>query len=469
MTNLSTRLSAFFLFLLFTFSGLLPALAQQGPVSPAVAAALQARLDQERINKNLVGVSAAVIIPGQGVWRGASGMSHGTVPIDTAMVFAIGSITKTIVSTTVLLLAQDSLLSLTDSLHNWLPSYPNIDSNITVRQLLQHRSGLFNYTNSQTWGTAVNSNLYATWTADQILNNYVNPPLAAPGAMFSYCNTNYLLLGRIIEEVTDSAWWEVVRHRLLDRYQLSGIYAEQIEPGTGLMPHNWQLVSGVKYDLSSLSRTAIWTSASSAGCMAANSFDVARFAKLLFEGQILQPAWLAQMKQFGSVPGGASFNGYGLGLMRINNLGQSVWGHGGNIPGFASMMIYSPVDSISVSVLINQDWTTIPIGLAMLQTAQQALTLDAAAELDQEEPQLACYPNPSAGAATVYFSFSKPGRVELQLLNSVGQEVAQLASGNHSSGKHQLPVSVEHLPNGLYFCRLTSEAGVKVQPLVIAR
>jgi CubicO group peptidase (beta-lactamase class C family) len=261
----------------------------------------------------------------------------------------------------------------------------------------------------------------------------------------------------------------VVRHRLLIPHQLSGIYAEQIEPATGLMPHNWQLVNGVKYDLSSLSRTAIWTSASSAGIMASNSIDIARFAKLLFEGHILQPAWLAQLKQFGLVPAGASFNGYGLGLMRINNLGQSVWGHGGNIPGFATMMIYSPVDSISVSVLINQDWTTIPIGLAMLQAAQQALTLSTANALASEQPQLACYPNPSSGSGAVRFSLSKPGRVELALLNSVGQEVAQLASGERSAGEHQLPVSANHLPNGLYFCRFTTEAGVKVLPWIIER
>ena len=71
-----------------------------------------------------------------------------------------------------------------------------------------------------------------------MLNTYVQAPVFAPGSNFWYSNTNFLLLGRIIEEATDSAWCEVMRYRLLDKYQLSGIYAEQIEPATAVLPHN---------------------------------------------------------------------------------------------------------------------------------------------------------------------------------------------------------------------------------------
>ena len=141
--------------LLIWLVALLPALAQQGPVSPVLATALQSRLDQEHTTRNLKGISASLIIPGEGVWNGVSGVSHAAVPIDTAMVSGVGSITKTLVATLMLQLQEDGLLSLTDSLHKWLPSYPNVNPNLTIKQLLQQRSGLYNHTNSQAWASAV--------------------------------------------------------------------------------------------------------------------------------------------------------------------------------------------------------------------------------------------------------------------------------------------------------------------------
>ena len=91
---------------------------------------------------NIKGMSASVYIPGQGIWTGISGISYVTQPITTDMRMGIGSNTKLFVSTIILKLAEDNILSLDDSISRWLPDYPNINPNIKIRQLLNHSSGI---------------------------------------------------------------------------------------------------------------------------------------------------------------------------------------------------------------------------------------------------------------------------------------------------------------------------------------
>jgi len=119
----------------------------------ALVFVLQETLDNQREAQDLMGVSAAVIVPAEGFWLGVSGLSDPTVQdsIRPDMLFGVGSITKTFTSAVILQLAQEEVLSLDDSLYSWLPSHEYIDSTITIRQLLNHTSGIFNYTNNSLW------------------------------------------------------------------------------------------------------------------------------------------------------------------------------------------------------------------------------------------------------------------------------------------------------------------------------
>jgi D-alanyl-D-alanine carboxypeptidase len=109
---------------------------------PALANRLQAKLDSMRSAQNIKGISAAVIQPGQGMWQGVSGLSHAGFPITKHMEFGIASNSKLFTATTLMKLVENNRLNLNDPLHFWLPYYPNVDSNITIRQLLNHVSGL---------------------------------------------------------------------------------------------------------------------------------------------------------------------------------------------------------------------------------------------------------------------------------------------------------------------------------------
>jgi len=102
------------------------------------------KIIDEGINQyNVNGVSATVIFPGEKIWNGVSGISHDTVAIKPDMLFAIGSITKNILAALTLKLVEENIISLEDPLSKWLQSYPHIDENITIRQLLNHTSGLY--------------------------------------------------------------------------------------------------------------------------------------------------------------------------------------------------------------------------------------------------------------------------------------------------------------------------------------
>src|SRR6185295_5138926 len=111
--------------------------------NPLLASMLQDTLDTYvASSSNIKGMSAAVYLPGQGIWQGAAALSYTGQPITTDMEFGIASNTKVFVSAAMLILQENNILSLDDSLHTWLPTYPNINPDISIRQLLNHTSGV---------------------------------------------------------------------------------------------------------------------------------------------------------------------------------------------------------------------------------------------------------------------------------------------------------------------------------------
>jgi D-alanyl-D-alanine carboxypeptidase len=121
-------------------------------IDPRLAAKLQGILDTERERFAAGGASAAVVIPGEGIWLGASGVAdpRTSEPVTTKTAFAIGSVTKTFIAALVLDLAEDRLLSLDDRLARWLPSFPRA-KRITIRELLNHTSGVFDITEDRSF------------------------------------------------------------------------------------------------------------------------------------------------------------------------------------------------------------------------------------------------------------------------------------------------------------------------------
>lgn len=338
-------------------------------VSPQVAAALQNEIINLQASSQVQGISAAAYIPGMGTWKGVVGDSYAGMPIDTNMLFSIGSITKTFLATEIFKLIEAGQLSLDDSLVNLLPPHNNIDPNITVRQLLGHKSGIGDFTNS-TWSAAMNNDLNAMWYMPAVVDSFCGAPIFAPGTGWSYCNANYELLGMIIEAKTGDSLHHVLRNNFLQPNNLNETFMEVFEPYSQTIPHNWSSSNfnpPTAIDQSATPHTALWSSAEAAGGYFSSAADLTHWGYNLYSGNIISQASLNDMLTFTNV-NSSYYNGYGLGAMRFPGNSHIYWGHAGNYFGYSACMLYYPQDSLSVAVLINTDWIAANIAKPLMNT-----------------------------------------------------------------------------------------------------
>ena len=189
---------------------------------PVLASELQNKIDSVRIADNLKGISSCVIVPGVGTWKGVSGISHAGNPINSDMEFGIASNTKLFTGVLLLKLAENNVINLDDSLHAYLPTFNNIDSNITIRQLLNHTSGLDDVTSVPGYPDSILTNPNRIFTPSELMT-WAGPPLFAAGTSWSYCNTNYLLAGMVAESATGLSYGKLLRDSILNPLQLDSI------------------------------------------------------------------------------------------------------------------------------------------------------------------------------------------------------------------------------------------------------
>ncbi|MEW9579077.1 serine hydrolase domain-containing protein [Bacillus toyonensis] len=257
-------------------------------------------------------------------------------PMKTDFRFRIGSVTKTFTATVVLQLAGENRLNLDDSIEKWLPGV--IQGNgydakqITVRQMLNHTSGIAEYSKSK---EADFTNPKRMYTAEELVKIGLSaPPDFAPGTGWSYSNTGYVLLGILIEKVTGNSYAEEIENRIIEPLELSNTFLpgnSSVIPGTKhargyVQPDGASELKDVTYYNPSIG--------SSAGDMISTADDLNKFFSSLLGGKLLKEQQLKQMLT--TVPTGiAEIGRYGLGIYetKLPN-GVSIWGHSGGIPGF---------------------------------------------------------------------------------------------------------------------------------------
>ncbi|MBM4795257.1 beta-lactamase family protein [Streptomyces sioyaensis] len=254
--------------------------------------------------------------------------------------FRAGSITKTLVATVILQLVAEGRLTLHDSAAAHLP--PGVPTRakgdgsdlrrVTIRQLLDHTSGLFNYTadprlSRQLGGAGFGAHRYDSHTPGELLRIALNhPPVAPPGTRYAYSNTNYLVLGLVIEAVTGHPYAAEIRRRILVPAGLG----HTSFPGTDPVlpePHGrgYARIGHRRVDATSLDPSR----AGAAGEMITTLGDLNRFFSALLGGKILAPRQMAEIRN-GKGTGGT----YGLGLYATAlPCGVTVWGHDGDING----------------------------------------------------------------------------------------------------------------------------------------
>jgi D-alanyl-D-alanine carboxypeptidase len=317
---------------------------------------LQRALQRACANQGIVGASAAAVLPHHGLWLGTSGSSDGKVPIRPQTRFEIGSVTKTFTATTILKLAEEGRLNLEDTVGQWLPTLncSNISPAITIRQLLNHRAGTYNFGDDQDFRQALFTDWSHPWPPEEALN-YVKAPYFAPDTDGQYSNTGYVLLGMIIRSVTSSTVAAEMRRAVFNRAGLRStcLGAEEAWIGELAHPHLDFNGDGAHEDLGGYSQTAILSSFWTSGAVISTAADLARFGIALFEGGLLKGASLAEMRAFQPVDVGGSDYDYGLGLMRFNVLGREHWAHSGGLFGEYAWLSYCAETGVSLATAYN--------------------------------------------------------------------------------------------------------------------
>ena len=336
----------------------------------AAPALLQADLDVLRAANGIPGLSATVIFPDGTTWTGVSGWADveakTAVTPDTA--FALASISKTFTAALVLQLVEDGELRLSATLGELVPDLVapgRIDGAITVAQLLDHTSGLADYFLNPKIDPALLAAPGDQWSLGRVLRQ-VPKPTFPPGTGWRYSNTNYLLLGVIAERTTGQTMAEAVRARLLEPLGLERTWTQLGEPARADLAHAYRVAgSGAAtrtVDLSDGSGVAPFTSvvsaAGAAGSIAATSADVARWARLLYEGDVLGPRTSDLMLEgFAATAGYDPSVPYGFGVQAIAVDGHRSLGHSGRFLGSRGAMRHFPADGITIAVLTNQSRT----------------------------------------------------------------------------------------------------------------
>ncbi|MFJ9953477.1 serine hydrolase domain-containing protein [Kitasatospora sp. NPDC091207] len=290
--------------------------------------------------------------------------------LDAGDEFRMGSNTKTMMAVLVLQLVAEGRVGLDDPVERWLPGLVPNGGAITVRMLLNHTSGLFDYTEDAALRPAILGTDPRRWSAAELLAvGARHEPLFAPGAKWSYSNTNYAAVGALLEQVTGASPADLVRDRIARPLGLwhtylatdggwRGRYARGYEPDAAHMPPGvpaeFRTVAGVPRDgqVDVSGNSPSWGGA--AGAVVSTARDWSRFYTALMSGRLLPAAQLAQLRTTVATDPANPVDGpgYGLGIETAPTPCGTIWAHEGGITGYSSVNYTDGTGGRTATVLV---------------------------------------------------------------------------------------------------------------------
>ncbi|MFI5617907.1 serine hydrolase domain-containing protein [Streptomyces sp. NPDC051567] len=349
-----------------------PAVAQSAEASATADsryAALQKYIEDQVEKGGVPGIIASVQ-DGRHTWQGDAGVADlrtGEERGDDDR-FRVGSITKTFVATVILQLEAEGRLDLDDTVEKWLPGLVEGNGHdggaVSVRQLLNHTSGISSYTGNTEFlhtyvaGEGFLKNRYHRHSPESLVGWAMRKaPDFAPGTGWSYSNTNYILAGLIIEKATGTSYEQQVENRILRPLALKNTSlprdsADMPRPSGRAYSKLFSEDPAAKvHDATRLNASWGWA----AGDMISTTGDLHRFIGALMSGKLLPPQQQKELTTTVSTPvPGAR---YGLGVShQVLSCGAEVWGHNGGIHGSLSDMFATKDGRRSLAMNANGDW-----------------------------------------------------------------------------------------------------------------
>ena len=322
------------------FLGSVNAMAAENKAAVDRAARMNAVVESYATNNDFMGT--ALVVEGDTVLLNKGyGMAdvEWKVPNVPEAKFRLGSLTKQFTASLVLLLQQDGKLRIEDPVSKYLPEAPAAWEKITLANLLGHTSGIPNFTNEKDFnGWAMDHHTHA-----EELARFKDKPLDfAPGTKFAYSNSNYEVLGIVVEKVSGKAYDAMLRERLLDPLGMSDTGLDTDELILPKRAEGYRMGKGGLVHARSESMTVPWA----AGSMYSTTGDLLKWEHGLFGGKVLSAESLKRM----TTPG---LGEYGLGVFIRQKDGERVISHGGGIEGFNTSLEYVPEKRLAVVVLGN--------------------------------------------------------------------------------------------------------------------
>lgn len=328
---------------------------------------IQQIIDENRIKYKIPGLEVSVSFPSEDVPRDfVSGTTtlDGTVPIQSNHLFQIGSETKSFIAVVILQLEAEGRLSIYDPIGSYLKNIPVAWQSVTIQQLLNHTSGIFNYTQvPEFWQAMKDGDFKKQWSSDELVGFTKEKELNfSPSLGWSYSNTNYVLAGMLVETVTGKSIEEELNTRLLqplhltNTYYYSQAYSDDVLKRMAHGYSSFGVFSEEPNDI--VDKNMSWGNA--AGALLSTSHDTAIWLRhLLADNKLLNYTQRQELISFVDTENGqplppqSNKMGYGLGVVKFNSAAGEYWGHGGGTLGFISHMYWLKSNDVVITVIVN--------------------------------------------------------------------------------------------------------------------
>ncbi len=316
-------------------------------------------------SSGVVGINLSIHRPANGMWLGASGISdiENHINMQPCHISRFGSTVKMLTAVTVLKLAEEGKLNLDDKISSYLngkvtEKIENADR-ATIRQLLQHSSGIYNYIQNLKFQTASLNDLIREWKPQDLLEySYNQKAYFKPGEDVRYSNTGYILLGLLIEEIEGKPFFKVFEEKIFIPLRLDHTkFAAEAPVPNGIVRGYVDLYSNLQ--VIETTYFSGWDYYTADGGLISNPYDMSKFFQALMNGLILQPATLNEMLTWKSPlePDDNFFPiSYGLGIFRIETPKGIAYMHSGDAIGYYANMLYFPSDSTTVIYAVNSNY-----------------------------------------------------------------------------------------------------------------